>query len=286
MATDGLPPNVNIDDIKASKKNTLDPEEINRLFNLAEQIVREWIALYLEVEVDELFTKPVRSDIISFAHESKTYALFVDLERQDADIEKVYKPLFGASETAREALNKLCRAVYMVFGPTVETIEDEKHRERMKNIHPSLEENEFRFRFVYSYPEVAKYTSNMEGMGKLVHVIQMFKKRIEETKANVAENAELVAEQKKLFDTQIKLLTEINTQDKFDIEKKKLDAEAKTASLFYSPRLYICLDDNYEYTDAQMYSRLPYDKTYVHRSAEEEAELIQAKKELGIEIDD
>lgn len=269
----------------ADKKKTLDPEEVNKLFNIAEQMIRDWIALYLEVEVEKLFKEPVPREIISFNHAGKTYALFVDLERENPDI-SFYKSIFGASEAAREGLTKLCRAVYMAFRPTVESIEDEKQRLRMQNIHLSLEENEFRFRFVYNYPEVAKYNENTQGMGKLVRVIQMFKKRIEEAKDQVQELADLEAEKAKLLTAQIELLREINSQDKFDIETKKKDAEAKTASLSYSPRLYICVDDKYEYTESQVFSRLPYDSSYVYMTAEEEEELIQCKKELGLMAQD
>lgn len=121
---------------------------VNKLFDCTESPIKEWIASYFNVPVEEVFCDFVDdSDVIGFQEGSIHYNAYVVTLSSESK-KHVDEELIKHSEKTRKACSMLYDGVYKSFAAIIQTA-SEKYKDFVANLRPIFDEHTMSFKLVY-----------------------------------------------------------------------------------------------------------------------------------------
>jgi Zn-dependent M28 family amino/carboxypeptidase len=179
-------------------------------------------------------------------------------------------------------LDTFIKAVNKIFGAITSCIIDEKQREKMNHIHPSLEPENFCFRFMHMHTDVIQYQAAKKKIESIIISKKMHDdKRAKEDPQNIQAMQDLDEERNELVKKQIEIMQEYNKFDQTKIQALANESDVINGVLAKIPRLYICVDDDYELSEHEMYARLPVATSRAFRNENEKTELEKLKESVN-----
>jgi hypothetical protein len=236
-------------------------EKSNEYFDIAEQVVKDWLALFLEAEPEILFKNDYnssqRTKTVSFRHNDQSYSMYLDLDREN----EIDKKLLKESEHGGIALKTIHSAIYLVFMPIINTAAEE-FKSRLEGLYPCCEESFFRYRFAYRHPIKYQYDTTFGQLQKVIELISQFRAKEAASQANGKTMSdedlkEMKEHKEKLINAQIDIMGKLNKFNKEDIDKYTEIENMRNVTLQQSPRLYICMDSAFVHNEEETFARLP-----------------------------
>ncbi len=205
----------------------------NMQFSCTQSVIQEWIASYLELDVDEVFPDyTVESDVIGVKIGNTQYNGYVVTLPYDME-SQVDMKFMKENENISKTCSLLYDAVYIVFSSVLHTIQD-KYKPRVLSLRPSFNENNLNFNLVYinikaetakqileQRINIAKYLEKCEKEHVLIEDSQMeiINKKIEEFN---------------------KILLNISEDD---MKNEEIKCMLENEKLKQFDRLFICIDE-------------------------------------------
>lgn len=240
---------------------------INKYFDCAESVIKEWIAEYIGKPVNEVFDDyKDDSDVVGFIHDNIQYdAYLVTLEPGNKSF--VDRKLLDTSEDARKSCSLLCDAVNEVFKAVVSTMKD---RSWSTNLRIVFSEELMAFQFKHCNSVEMKFRYALFHYEKMCKFME--ENKLPEDRQKTCN--EKMTELQKILDT----TTEEDIR-KCDEEIKRLDEEKKSMS--YLHLVIETVEDCIEEHTEAIFKRLP-DVGIKYMDPDKESFIDKLKKEYNI----
>lgn len=223
---------------------------MNKYFNYAEAPVKEWIASFLNLPVETVFSDfKNNKDIFIALDNNKSFAFSLEVESDD---KKVYfnidHDVFMKSSEFRKAVSVMHDSIYNVYGAVLQTM-DKKYQEQLMGLAPRMHEEKMSFS-LFALPKKA-YEKQM-ALQTLNGAVDNLKKMNELPESD--KKTEIYKKLCLLRNEQMVIISTI-TNDVIEEEKKQNDIRNK--ELFNKKHLFISATDNFELDATQLMKRLP-----------------------------
>ncbi len=243
-----------------------------KFFDYAESVIQEWIAKYLDINIDELFSGyQDNSDVLGFQSENdnKHYEGYLVVMEFDEEESYVDSDMLEKSEKYKKTCSMLFDAVHHVFPAVVNTV-NKNYKEQLKKLRPLFDNTTMSFRLYRINQSAMELQMAVEAKKQLSSfIINRPEEMDEETFKSIKENI-----------SKCEKTIEKNTKEILDNEEQ--ECQYLNEKLKKTDRLYIVIDEAEECnpTDESL-SRLPI-FGLAYQDPDEETLIEKLKKEMNV----
>lgn len=220
-----------------------------RFFDYAEAPIKEWLAEYLEEDVECLFADyKEHSDVLSVESDGDQYTFYITPHKNpDEKTFDIDEKRFKGDVALRKATSIIFDAVKTVYMPVMTTIL--RFSNKVNSLAPAFDEKNMRFYLTMVNKPLMKRKEALKPMGEIEHQLQRLKGCTEE-KAN-----ELRSQLHEVKRQRLQMYAAVTDDD-----VKIADGECKRLNelLVNGPYLYICAECNIEPDEEHIVRRLPH----------------------------
>ncbi len=254
---------------------------MDRYFNLAENVVKEWIADYMEESPEVVFDDyKEKSDVIGTEEEGTHYTAYLDIYKPDEIQvhENGSTNTFILNQGQLKTMPKVSRAVslvfdsvYAVYMPIVHTMTNMV--DKIKDIFPKFDETTMSFELCM----INRLAQEKEKLRNTVYRILAEKEKLSKIEGEKADEL-----RKQLQELETKTMIEHNEITLSQVEAQQTLCDLTNAILKQAPRLCIVLERGIPEDTEHIMQRLP-EFGVKYQDPDENTLIDQIKKEHNVE---